>query len=81
MNNKKPCDICAANNKPNCGNDWCHTRSKMRRSKSLTAAEKIKSSGNKLLTRIARFAALLRFQHITQKKYKKKTLKAKYERS
>ena len=27
-NSKKPCDICAANNKPNCGNDWCHTRSK-----------------------------------------------------
>lgn len=21
-----PCDVCAANNQPNCGNEWCHTR-------------------------------------------------------
>lgn len=57
---------------------------KMKKSGSSTAvyvAAKIKLHGNKLLTRVARFAALLRFQYITQKKYKKKNLKAKYERS
>lgn len=23
-----PCKICEANNQPNCGHDWCHTRNK-----------------------------------------------------
>ena len=22
----EPCESCKANNNPNCGNDWCHTR-------------------------------------------------------
>lgn len=21
----EPCELCKANEKPNCGNDWCHT--------------------------------------------------------
>lgn len=26
MNNTEPCDFCKANDKPNCGNEWCHTK-------------------------------------------------------
>lgn len=25
---REPCETCKANNNPNCGNDWCHTRNK-----------------------------------------------------
>lgn len=27
-NQKKPCESCEKNNKPNCGNEWCFTNRK-----------------------------------------------------
>jgi hypothetical protein len=44
-----------------------------------SAVAKVRLHGSRLSTMAVRFAALIKFQYITEKAYKKNNLKSKYE--